>query len=401
MPLSWSLCPHPGAQDFVIAADKGYEALEAYGVPPDLVVGDFDSLGRRPSHPNVIQLPSAKDDTDMVYALREGLDRGFRRFVLLGGVGGRLEHTLANLQALSWLTTQGARGVLAGRPQGRPAGHVAGAGGFLPPAAPAVEPGANPTRRRMTMDHTVKALVLAAGKGTRLQTEGIDLPKVMRLADGKPLLHYVLSALDFLPPEDVILVVGWKKEAVLEAYPQYPHAVQAEQHGTGHAVQCAAHLLEGFQGHVIICCGDAPLMKKETFQALADTHLREGNACTLLSAVLPEGGNYGRILREADGSFRAIVEDKDCTPEQKQIREVNTGTYVFHVPELLSSLGRLKNDNAQGELYLTDVPAFIKEAGGRVGLCDTCSPDEMLGVNTVEQLQEVEAILRKGGVSRG
>ena len=240
------------------------------------------------------------------------------------------------------------------------------------------------------MDHTVKALVLAAGKGTRLQTEGIDLPKVMRLADGKPLLHYVLSALDFLPPEDVILVVGWKKEAVLEAYPQYPHAVQ-----------CAAHLLEGFQGHVIICCGDAPLMKKETFQALADTHLREGNACTLLSAVLPEGGNYGRILREADGSFRAIVEDKDCTPEQKQIREVNTGTYVFHVPELLSSLGRLRNDNAQGELYLTDVPAFIKEAGGRVGLCDTCSPDEMLGVNTVEQLQEVEAILRKGGVSRG
>ena len=98
MPLSWSLCPHPGAQDFVIAADKGYEALEAYGVPPDLVVGDFDSLGHRPSHPNVVQLPSVKDDTDMVYALREGLERGFRRFVLLGGVGGRLEHTLANLE---------------------------------------------------------------------------------------------------------------------------------------------------------------------------------------------------------------------------------------------------------------------------------------------------------------
>ena len=114
MPLSWSLCPHPGAQDFLIAADKGYEALEAYGVPPNLVVGDFDSLGRRPNHPNVVQLPVAKDDTDMIYALREGLDRGYRRFVLLGGVGGRLEHTLANLQALAWLTTQGARGVLAG-----------------------------------------------------------------------------------------------------------------------------------------------------------------------------------------------------------------------------------------------------------------------------------------------
>lgn len=114
MPLSWALCPHPGAEDFLIAADKGYEALAAYGVPPNLVVGDFDSLGRTPNHPNVIKLPTAKDDTDMVYALREGLKRGYRRFVLLGGVGGRLEHTLANLQALSWLATQGARGVLVG-----------------------------------------------------------------------------------------------------------------------------------------------------------------------------------------------------------------------------------------------------------------------------------------------
>ena len=250
-------------------------------------------------------------------------------------------------------------------------------------------------------DRCVKALILAAGKGTRLRTEGVDLPKVLRLADGKPLLHYVLSALDFLPPEDVILVVGYQREAVLAAYPQYPHAVQEPQHGTGHAVQCAAPLLEGFDGHVIICCGDAPLMKQETFQALVDTHLREGSACTLLSAILPEGGNYGRVLRGADGSFQAIVEERDCTPEQRQVREVNTGTYVFHVPELLSSLGRLKNDNAQGELYLTDVPALIKAAGGRVGLCDTCSPDEMLGVNTPEQLRQVEELLRKRGERRG
>ena len=114
MPLSWSLCPHPGAQDFVIAADKGYEALEAYGVPPDLVVGDFDSLGYMPQHPNVTRLPAEKDDTDMVFALRRGLDMGYRRFVLLGGLGGRLEHTLGNLQLLDWLSTQGAVGFLAG-----------------------------------------------------------------------------------------------------------------------------------------------------------------------------------------------------------------------------------------------------------------------------------------------
>lgn len=240
----------------------------------------------------------------------------------------------------------------------------------------------------------VKALVLAAGKGTRLQTEGIDLPKVMRLADGKPLLHYVLTALDFLPPEDVILVVGWKKEAVLSAYPQYPHAVQEQLNGTGGAVRFAAPLLEGFDGHVIICCGDAPLMKKETFQALVQTHLEENNDCTLLSAHLEEGGNYGRVTREADGSFRAIVEDRDCTPEEKKITEVNTGTYVFRTAPLLESLGQLSQDNAQGEFYLTDVPAILKAKGLRVGLCDTCSPQEMLGVNTVEQLSEVEAILR-------
>lgn len=114
MSLSPSLRPYPALGDYVIAADRGYDSLMAYGVTPDLVVGDFDSLGRTPSHPNVIQLPAEKDDTDMVYALRKGLELGYRRFVLLGGVGGRLEHTLANLQALAWLTTQGARGVLAG-----------------------------------------------------------------------------------------------------------------------------------------------------------------------------------------------------------------------------------------------------------------------------------------------
>ena len=249
------------------------------------------------------------------------------------------------------------------------------------------------------MDH-MKALVLAAGKGTRLQTEGIDLPKVMRSADGKPLLHYVLTSLSFLPPKDIILVVGWKKEAVLAAFPQYPHAVQEQLNGTGGAVQFAAPLLQGFDGHLIVCCGDTPLMKKETFQSLARTHLQDGNACTLLSAHLEEGGSYGRVLREADGTFQRIVEARDCTPEQAACTEVNTGTYVFHVPSLLSVLNQLRNDNAQGELYLTDVPALLKAQGKRVGLCDTCSPDEMLGVNTVEQLAQVEALLR-GEASHG
>ena len=247
--------------------------------------------------------------------------------------------------------------------------------------------------------NNIKALVLAAGKGTRLQTEGIDLPKVMRLADGKPLLHYVLASLSFLSPEDTILVVGWKKESVLDAFPQYPHAVQEVLNGTGGAVQFAAPLLSDFEGHLIVCCGDAPLMKQETFRALARTHLDSGNACTLLSARLEDGGGYGRVLRQPDGSFHSIVEARDCTPQQAAISEVNTGTYVFHVPSLLAVLNQLQTDNAQGELYLTDVPALMLAQGDRVGLCDTCSADEMLGVNTVVQLAQVEQLLRQEGVN--
>lgn len=114
MSLSMNLRPYPAPGDYVIAADRGYDSLMAFGVNPDLVVGDFDSLGYAPQHPNVIQLPAEKDDTDMVYALRKGLELGYRRFVLLGGVGGRLEHTYANLQLLDFLTTQGAQGFLAG-----------------------------------------------------------------------------------------------------------------------------------------------------------------------------------------------------------------------------------------------------------------------------------------------
>ncbi len=114
MSLTPDLRPYSVQGDYVIAADRGFDSLMAYGVKPDLAVGDFDSLGHRPSHPNVIQLPAEKDDTDMVYAIRKGLELGYRRFILLGGVGGRLEHTLGNLQLLDWLARHGAQGFLAG-----------------------------------------------------------------------------------------------------------------------------------------------------------------------------------------------------------------------------------------------------------------------------------------------
>ena len=244
------------------------------------------------------------------------------------------------------------------------------------------------------MSEQVKAVVLAAGKGTRLQQEGITLPKVMRLAAGRPLLSYVLEALDFLPKEDTVLVVGYQKEAVLAAYPDYPCAEQAQQLGTGHAVQCAAGALEHFDGHVLVCCGDMPLMKKETYQSLVKTHLAEGNLCTLLSGYSEEELPYGRIVRDGEGLFARIVEDKDCTPEEKAIRELNAGVYLFHAPELLDCLSKLRCDTAQGEDYLTDVPALLLARGGKVGVCDCCTPVEMLGVNTPAQLAQVEEELK-------
>ena len=239
----------------------------------------------------------------------------------------------------------------------------------------------------------IKAIVLAAGKGTRLQTEGITLPKVMRQAAGRPLLAYVLDALSFLPTENIILVVGYHREDVEAAYPDYPAALQAEQLGTGHAVQCAASRLEGFNGSVLVCCGDMPLMKKETYESLCRTHAADGNVCTILSGISEEELPYGRVIRGADGAFERIVEDKDCTPEEKAVRELNAGVYLFRAPELFEALGHLRCDNAQGEYYLTDVPAWLLAHGGKVGVCPTCTPEEMLGVNTPAQLEQVERTL--------
>ena len=242
-----------------------------------------------------------------------------------------------------------------------------------------------------------KAIVLAAGKGTRLQTEGITLPKVMREANGKPLLHYVLTNLSFLPKEDTVLVVGYHREDVLKVFGDYPHAVQEPQLGTGHAVAVAKEAVGDYDGPVLICYGDMPLLRRSTYESLLETHVRQGNACTLLTGTCEWDLPYGRILRGEDGSFQGVVEDRDCTPEQKAIRELNVGVYVFDCKKMFAALSQLKNDNAQKEYYLTDVPAILRQEGGRVDACCACKGAELIGVNTVEQLKMVEEELRRQG----
>ena len=245
----------------------------------------------------------------------------------------------------------------------------------------------------MQTEKPIKAVVLAAGKGTRLHTEGCDIPKVMRPAAGRPLLAYVCEALDFIPSERIVLVVGYLREQVMEAFPQCRFAVQEQQLGTGHAVASASGELADFDGDVLVCCGDMPLIRQETYLALVRQHVSEGNDCTLLTGTADGALPYGRILRGTDGRFRAIVEEKDCTPEQKQIRELNSGVYVFRAPALCRMLGRLRTDNAQGEYYLTDVPALMLHDVLKVGVCCRELGNEILGVNTPEQLRQVSSLL--------
>ena len=240
-----------------------------------------------------------------------------------------------------------------------------------------------------------KAVVLAAGKGTRLQTDGSALPKVMRLANGKPLLAHVLASLDFIAPEDIVLVVGYKRECVIEAFGAYPYAVQAEQLGTGHADMSAFEKLGDYDGDVLICCGDMPLIKKETYRALADEHVRAGNDCTILTGSSSEDLPYGRVLRDENGVFAGMVEEKDATPEQKAIRELNSGVYIFKAPKLREVLSELRSDNAQSEYYLTDAPVLMQRRGGKIGVCRRELGYEIIGVNTPEQLRQVEELLKK------
>lgn len=245
------------------------------------------------------------------------------------------------------------------------------------------------------MSGSLKAIVLAAGKGTRLRTEGIDLPKALREAAGKPLLGYVLEELSFLAPEDITLVVGYEGDKVAAAFPNYPKVHQSPQLGTGHAVQCAEGAFKGFEGRILICYGDMPLLPRSAYEKIIADHTAQGNACTVMAGVTEEPLPFGRILRDEKGGFLRIVEDRDCTEEEKLIKELNAGVYVFESARLWRALTTLRPDNAQGEYYLTDVPLWLRKQGEKVGVSAACTAEEMLGVNDIHQLQQVEEIINR------
>jgi bifunctional UDP-N-acetylglucosamine pyrophosphorylase/glucosamine-1-phosphate N-acetyltransferase len=243
------------------------------------------------------------------------------------------------------------------------------------------------------------AVVLAAGQGKRMKA---DVPKVLVEACGQSLVEYVLEALRPVASGPIVVVHGHGGDAVKAALASkgVRFAHQAEQRGTGHAVQCALPALQGFQGDVLVLCGDTPLLTGEVLTGLVRDHEREGRALTVLSAEVRDPGSLGRILRGADGRLRDIREKADATAAELMVREINTGVMVIDVARLAPALLRLTPDNAQGEFYLTDVPRLLLAEGAAVDAYRTLDEGAALGVNNPLELAEAVRILRRRAVDR-
>ncbi|MFM2103428.1 MAG: hypothetical protein RL740_515 [Actinomycetota bacterium] len=239
-----------------------------------------------------------------------------------------------------------------------------------------------------------QAIVLAAGEGTRMKSQ---LPKVLHSIAGRSLLGHVLHALDAIDPENIKVVVGAGREMVEAHLEQIaPDAIavfQAERNGTGHAVQIALEGVKG-SGQVLILAGDTPMLSGETLKEFVAAHLAGGFSASVMTAEHPDPTGYGRIIRSNENLILKIVEEKDASDDEKLIFEVNAGVYLFDLESLTRTITKLKSNNAQGELYLTDVVELIRAGGGQVApiVCEDFT--ETLGVNDRIQLAEAAAILR-------
>jgi bifunctional UDP-N-acetylglucosamine pyrophosphorylase/glucosamine-1-phosphate N-acetyltransferase len=238
------------------------------------------------------------------------------------------------------------------------------------------------------------AIILAAGVGKRMHS---DLAKVLHPVLGRPMVDHVIDAVRAAGIQRVILVVGHQAERVQAALAgrDVEFVLQAPQLGTGHAVLQARPLLERHMGTVVVLCGDTPLLTAETLRELLATHQRTNASATVLSAVLDDPTGYGRVLRDAGGAVRGIVEHKDASEEERHVAEINSGLLAFSTPDLFAALDQVQADNAQGEYYLTDTLGILLKMGRRVSAQPAADVREVLGVNTSQQLEEVATIMRQ------
>lgn len=244
------------------------------------------------------------------------------------------------------------------------------------------------------MSETV-AIILAAGKSKRMQSE---IPKVLHAACGRPIIEYVLDAARQAGATRLLLVVGHKADIVQQALQHHPDVefvLQAQQLGTGHAVMCCRERLKEFDGQVLILAGDTPLLRGTSLARLLHEREQAQAACVVGTARTQNNAGLGRIVRDADGRFVRIVEQRDATPEQQRITEINTGCFAFDCRSLFSALHEVRPENAQGEYYLTDCPEILQKQGKPVLAACTLAIEEAMGINTQEQLAEVEAVMRK------
>lgn len=243
------------------------------------------------------------------------------------------------------------------------------------------------------------AVVLAAGKGTRMKS---DLPKVLFPVLERPMLHWVLDSLEKAGICKFVVVVGYRAETVedsVRSRSNITFAHQAEQLGTGHAVQICRDQLSQHKGPVLVVAGDSPLIQPDSVkQLLTDFHAGDFS-CLLGTLLKDDPTGLGRIVRGEDGRFERIVEHKDATEEEQAIQEVNMSTYLFDCESLLWALDRLDNSNAQGEYYLTDCPEILKNDGRSVDAKPVLKPCESLSINTVDELGLVEEKMRELGYS--
>lgn len=241
------------------------------------------------------------------------------------------------------------------------------------------------------------AVILAAGMGKRMNS---DLPKVLCPARGRPLVDYVLDALDRVGVDRQIVVVGYRAEDVkkaLQRRPRVEFALQSEQLGTGHAVLMAKEQLEGHEGPVFVLAGDSPMTQSSSLEALLAEYEATRPSCILGTLRKENPYGLGRIVRDAQGEFDYIVEEKDATEEQRAIKEVNMSTYLFHGPDLLWALSQVRNENQQQEYYITDCPGILKRAGKTVRALPVLKPCEALSVNTPDELRLVEIEMERLG----
>jgi bifunctional UDP-N-acetylglucosamine pyrophosphorylase/glucosamine-1-phosphate N-acetyltransferase len=238
----------------------------------------------------------------------------------------------------------------------------------------------------------LRTIILAAGKGTRFKSE---TPKVLHHLAGKPVVHYVLDVAEAAGSLRTYVVVGHKADMVEKAVTGRAEVVvQQKQLGTAHAVRSCAGQFKGFKGDVLVMCGDTPLLDKQVIRKLLARHRKDGNVCTVLTAVLHDPSGYGRIIRDEKGAFVAIREHKDCSAAEAKVREINTGVYCFDASSLFGSIHAIKPNAKKKEFYLTDAVEVFLAAGGKVGAFVTDDWTANLGLNTRADLALAEKIQR-------